>query len=172
MSRLPYPSDLTDAEWGMRGYDGAKKLNGRKRHLLVDVGGLVLRAVVQPANFAVRDGARAVLADLGTRFPAVQHVCVDMGCQEHLVSWAAETLGVTLTVVTRPRRWVRIPVDQDPPWMPSHMPVLPRRWIVECTFAWLGRYRPLSKDNEQLPATEEAWIYAAMTQRRAHRLDC
>lgn len=154
----------------MRGYDGAKKLSGRKRHLLVDTGGLVLQAVVHAANITDRDGARMVLAGVPSTFPALTHVWVDAGYSGQLVPWAEQTLGLTLTVVKRPRRWVRVPSDEEPSLAPPGFPVLPRRWVVERTFAWLGRYRRLSKDYEQLPATEQAWIFAAMTQLMTHRL--
>jgi putative transposase len=86
-----------------------------------------------------------------------------------LLDCAQQTLGVTLTVVKRPQRWVWVLADVEPPPV-SRLTILPRRWVVERTFAWLGRYRRLSKDYEQLPATEEAWIYAAMTQLMVHRL--
>lgn len=130
----------------------------------------MLRAVVQPANVADRDGARRVLQSVPLDFPEVAHVWVDAGYRGQLLSWANETLGLTLTVVPRPRRWVRVPVDQEPPPAPTGFPVLPRRWVVERTFAWLGRYRRLSKDYEQLAATEEAWIFAAMTHLMIRRL--
>ena len=105
-----------------------------------------------------------------TTFPTLAHVWVDAGYRGQLIPWAEETLGLTLTVVQRPRRWVRVPVDQEPPPAPTGFPVLPRRWVVERTFAWLGRYRRLSKDYEHLAATQEAWIFAAMTQLMTHWL--
>ena len=154
----------------MRGYDGAKKLSGRKRHVLVDTGGLVLQAVVHAANVSDREGAQVVLGAVPSRLPSVRQVWVDAGYSGALVPWADHTLGLTLTVVKRPRPWVRVPTDQKPPPAPPGFPILPRRWVVERTFAWLGRYRRLSKDYEQLPSTEEAWIYAAMVQLMTHRL--
>jgi putative transposase len=175
--RTPQPSGAildsqsvkTTGERGCRGYDGAKKLSGRKRHLLVDTGGLILRAVVQPANVADRDGARAVLAPLPELFPTLHHIWADMGYRGYLLPWAQTTLGVQLTIVTRPRRWVRVPAGEAPLPTPP-LTVLPRRWVVERTFAWLGRYRRLSKDYEALAATEEAWIYLAMTRLMLARL--
>jgi putative transposase len=137
--------------------------------LLVDTGGLVLRVVVHPANVADRDGARIMLDRLHAAFPTIERIWVDMGYRGALLEWAQETLGLTLTVVKRPGRWVRVPANQEPPPL-APMTILPRRWVVERTFAWLGRYRRLSKDYEQLPATEEAWIYAAMTQLMVRRL--
>jgi transposase len=81
-----------------------------------------------------------------------------------------QTLGWTVEVVTRPRRWVWLPAGAEPPPMPAGFQVLQRRWVVERTFAWLGRYRRLSQDYEVLPASEEAWISLATTNRLLRRL--
>lgn len=125
--------------------------------------------MVHPANVADRDGARAVLAPLPELFPTLHHVWADMGYRGRLLAWAQTTLGIQFTVVKRPRRWVRVPASEAPTPAPA-LTVLPRRWVVERTFAWLGRYRRLSKDYEYLAATEEAWIYLAMTQLMVRRL--
>lgn len=79
------------------------------------------------------------------------------------MTWLQETVGLTVSVVTRPRRWPWVAEDQEPLPLPTGFSVLPRRWVVERTFAWLGRYRRLSKDYEALPETEEAWIHLAMS---------
>lgn len=92
-----------------------------------------------------------------------------MGYRGRLLAWAQTMLGVQLTIVRRPRRWVRVPAGEAPVPAPP-LTVLPPRWVVERTFAWLGRNRRLSKDYEDLAATEEAWIYAAMTQLMVRRL--
>lgn len=128
------------------------------------------RAVVHPANVADRDGARRGVASLPTVFPEVTQVWLDAGYRGALIPPAKETLGVTITVVRRPRQWVRVPVDQEPPPAPTGFPVRPRRWVGERTVAWLGRYRRLSKDDENLAATEEAWILLAMTHLMTRRL--
>lgn len=145
-------------------------MNGRKRHLLVDTLGLLVRAVVPPADISDRDGAVQVLAGVTVRYPRLAHLWVDAGYQGRAVVWIEQTLGLSVTVVRKPRRWVRCPADEDPPPMPTGFQVLPRRWVVERTFAWLGRYRRLSKDDEALPATEEAWICFAMTSLMLARL--
>lgn len=137
-------------------------MNGRKRHLLVDTGGLLLHVPVHPANLADRDGARAVLADGLARHPTLARVWADVGYAGTLVAWAKQELGLTVTIAKRPSRWVRVPADQEPTPMPAGFTVVPRRWVVERTFGWLGRRRRLSKDYEALPATEEAWIHLAM----------
>ncbi len=145
-------------------------MSGRKRHLLVDTIGLVLKAHVHPANVADRDGAKPLLAALGTTFPRLAHLWADAGYQGRFVTWVTDTLGWTVEIVRKPRRWVRCAIDAEPPPMPAGFQVLPRRWVVERTFAWLGRNRRLSKDYEALAATEEAWIYVAMSRLMVARL--
>lgn len=166
--RQPVGED--DGKRGARGYDGAKKLSGRKRHLLVDTQGLLLRAVVHPANIADRDGALLVLDGQNRRFPRLAHLWVDAGYRGRCKDWIETTLGWTVTVVQRPSRWVWCRADSEPPPAPSGFQVLPRRWVVERTFAWLGRHRRLAKDYEELPATSEAFIYLAMTGLMLRRL--
>jgi putative transposase len=119
---------------------------------------------------ADRDGARALLAPLGAQFPRLAHLWVDAAYQGTFAQWVADALGWTVEVVRKPRRWVWWPADQEPPPLPTGFRVLPRRWVVERTFAWLGRHRRLSKDYEALPETEEAWIYLAMVRLMAARL--
>jgi putative transposase len=145
-------------------------VNGRKRHILVDTIGLLLLVRVHPANVQDRDGAKLLLAGLAERFPRLAMLWVDAAYQGPCAAWITETLGWVVAVVRKPRRWRRGPADQDPPAMPTGFQVLPRRWVVERTFAWLGRYRRLSKDYEVLTATEEAWIYLAMTRLMLVRL--
>ncbi len=89
---------------GGRGYNGAKKRNGRKRHLLVDTDGLVLLAVVHAADVSDRDGARQGLEGIDERYPLVRKLWVDAGYVGKIVEWAAQTLGLSVTVVRRPRR--------------------------------------------------------------------
>jgi transposase len=136
----------------------------------VDTGGLVLKAVVHPADVSDRDGAQIVLAGITDRVPTLRHLWVDAGYQGSAVTWIEQTLGLSVTVVRKPRRWLRCPADQEPPPMPTGFRVLPRRWVVERTFAWLGRYRRLSQDDEALPETEEAWIHLAMSSLMLARL--
>jgi putative transposase len=137
-------------------------LNGRKRYLLVDRGGLVLKAVVHPANVADRDGAGLVLEGLTTQYPTLRHLWVDAGYADKTVAGLGQALGLTVHVVRKSRRWFWCAADQEPPPLPKGFQVLPRRWVVERTLAWLGRYHCLSKDDEDLSTTEEAWISLAM----------
>jgi transposase len=159
----------TSEAGGERGYDSGKRISGRKRHLVVDTQGLILHVLVHPADVHDRRAAEAVLADLRSRYPEVECLFADMGYQG-LTSWLATELGWTLLVVKRPRRWVRVPADQPAPEMPGGFAVLPQRWIVERTFAWLVRNRRLAKDWEGLPATTETWIYLAMSRLMTKRL--
>lgn len=145
-------------------------MSGRKRHILVDTMGLLLAVHVHPANLADREGAKRLLAPLADRFPRLAKLWADAAYQGSCATWIGETLGWVVEVVRKPRRWVWWPADSEPPPMPTGFQVLPRRWVVERTFAWLGRNRRLSKDYEVLPATEEAWIYLAMTRLMVARL--
>ena len=123
----------------------------------------MLTTVVHPADVSDRDGARLVLAGITDPFPPLRPLWVDAGYSGKTVTWISQTLVLSVTVVRKPPRWVWLPADPEPPPMPTGFQVLPRRWVVERTFAWLGRYRRLSKDYEALPATEEAWISLAMS---------
>jgi transposase len=87
-----------------------------------------------------------------------------------LASWLSAELGWTLMIVKRPRRWAWVRADQPPPEMPPGLAVLPKRWIVERTFAWLMRNRRLAKDWERLATTTETWIYLAMSRVMTKRL--
>jgi putative transposase len=144
---------------GPRGYDAGKKVKGRKRHIVVDTLGLLLAVVVHTADIQDRDGARQVLARLADRFPRLQVIWADGGYQgPKLGTWLArQATDWVLDIVHRPTP-------------APGFEVLPKRWIVERTFAWLGRYRRLSKDYEGLPETSETWIQLAMIDRMLHRL--
>ncbi|PVE20197.1 IS5 family transposase [Microvirga sp. KLBC 81] len=159
----------TSEAGGERGYDGGKRISGRKRHLVVDTQGLVLHVLVHPADGHDRRAAEAVLAELRGRYPDVEGLVADMGYQG-LAAWLPAEPGWTLLIVKRPRRWVRVPADQPAPEMPVGFAVLPQRWIGERTFAWLIRNRRLAKDWERLSATTETWIYLAMSRLMTKRL--
>ena len=132
-------------------------MTGRKRHIVVDTLGLLVAVVVHPADIQDRDGAKLVLAKLRDRLPRLRLIWADAGYAGRLVTWVQVQTGWRLAIVRRPRGRQRFEV-------------LPRRWVVERTFGWLGRSRRLSKDYEALPASAEAWIYLAMIQLMLRRL--
>ncbi len=170
---------------GVRGYDGAKKLSGRKRHLLVDVLGLVLRARVHSANLQDRAAVPVVLESVGEEFPCLKHLWADQGYTGAGKEWIEEQLGWTVEIVQHPPtpcgewrpigdvndlatlrfEWVRLP-----PAPKGFRGVLPRRWVAERTFSWFGQSRRLAKEYERLCATSEAMIYATMTRLMVRRL--
>ena len=124
----------------------------------MDTQGLLLAVAVHAADLQDRDGARLVLARLRNRFPRLQHLWADAGhAGPKLETWMRETTDRTLAIVRR----------AEPG---AGFQLLPRRWVVERTFAWLGRHRRLSQDYEGLPDTTEAWIHAAMTGLMLRRL--
>jgi len=148
-------------------------VSGRKRHSLVDTMGLIIKVRVHPADEPDGAGARPLLTALPERLPRLQLIWVDGGYKKAFATWVAETLGWTVTMVQHPDAGLRrvwVGPGQAPPERPSGFRVLPRRWVVERTFAWLGRHRRLSKDYEVLPETEEAWIYLAMSRLMTVRL--
>ncbi len=134
----------------------------------------MLKARVHPADEPDGEGAKPLVAVLKDRLPRLELVWVDGGYKRGFIEWAAATLGWRVEVVQHPdagRRWVWVaPGQEPPPAPPPGFRVLPRRWVVERTFAWLGRNRRLSKDYEGLPAPEEAWIYAASSRLLLRRL--
>lgn len=160
---------------GPRGYDGGKKINGRKRHLLVDTLGLVMAVKVHRADLQDRAGAPLVLNGLGAVFPRMRHVWADAGYTGKLGNTMHKVLGWTLEIVKHPwsgNLWTWAPVDQPPPpiEVPAGFVVLKRRWVVERTFAWLGKSRRMSRDFEALPATSENLVYEVMIRLMLRRL--
>ncbi len=145
-------------------------MSGRKRHQLVDTMGLVLKAVVHTADVADRDGARRVMGGLAEHYPRIRLVWSDRGYNGALAEWMKERLGWVLEIIKPPRRWVRVPEGVEPPPYPKGFIVLPRRWVVERTIAWICRNRRMSRDYEFLAETGEALIHVAMIRLMARRL--
>ena len=144
---------------GVKGFDGGKLVKGRKRHILVDTLGLLIAVVVTPANVQDYHGARPVLEKVKGRCPRLKVVWVD-GIYEKawLITWARTECGWELQVIKR--------TDNTKGFV-----LLPKRWVVERTFAWLGRYRRLSKDYERSTETSEAMIQMAMIHIMLRRLE-
>ncbi len=168
-----------------RGYDGGKKIHGRKRHLLVDTEGLVLKAKVLSAKVPDQDGIKLLLEAARDRLPRLSHLWVDAGYQGRGRRWAKEVLGLSVEVVRKPAKplpeevakiwaeeWVKEgkKVNWERLIPPRGFQVLPRRWVVERTFSWLGQNRRMSKDYERLCASAEAFVYAAMIRLMVRRL--
>ncbi|MFI7449671.1 IS5 family transposase [Nonomuraea sp. NPDC049714] len=139
------------------GYDAGKKLKGQKRHIVVDTLGLLLCVMVTAASVQDRDGAHPVLALLREKFSTIGLIWADGGYAGRLVIWARQVLGLAVTIVKRSddlRGFV----------------VLPRRWVVERTFAWLVRYRRLVRIYERKPEHHEAMIWWATVHQMTRRL--
>jgi putative transposase len=142
---------------GIRGFDSGKRVNGRKRHILVDTLGLLMAVTVTPASVQDPAGARLLLARLTGASKKLRLVWVDGGYRGKLLDWVAERHPFRLRVVLRPKEQ-------------KGFAVLPRRWVVERTFAWLSNHRRLSKDYEAQTSTSEAMIYIAMIRVMVRRL--
>lgn len=141
-----------------RGFDAGKKITGRKRHVLVDPLGLILRVMVLPANIQDRDGARQLLGSFFAQQPRrrVRHIWADGGYAGALIKHAHRWWGCAVEIVKR--------CDLHT------FKVLPRRWVVERTFGWLGRYRRLNRDYERQAKTGETMVYLAMIRLMLARL--
>lgn len=141
-----------------RGYDAGKKVNGRKRHILVDTLGLVLLVLVLPANIQDRDAARHLLRTFFGQQSRrhLKHLWADGGYGGAWVVWALKLWRCTVEIVKRTEAHT--------------FRVLPRRWVVERTFGWLGRYRRLSRDYERQAQTGETMVYLAMIRLMLARL--
>jgi putative transposase len=150
---------IRSAEGGEeRGYDAGKKITGRKRHLAVDTLGFVLAVVVHAAAWQDHDGASFVLVRLRQQFRKLKIVFADSAYGRNgLPEWVRQVCGWSLQTVLRP-------VGR------KGFVVLPKRWVVERTFAWLVRYRRHSKDYERLPETSETMIYITMINLMSRRL--
>lgn len=154
---LDSQSVKTTAVPGCRGFDKAKLIKGRKRHLLVDTTGLLMAVAVTPASVQDRDGARLLLSRLGGACKKLRRIWVDGAYRGQLLDWVAERFHFRLQVVLRPEEQ-------------KGFAVLPRRWVVERTFAWLNHYRRLSKDYEGQEATSETMTYIVMIRLMLRRL--
>src|SRR4029450_4804981 len=132
-----------------RGFDAAKKVNGRQRHLAVDTLGLLLAIVVTAASVQDRDGARPLLCRLRLGGRGILLVWADAADAGRLVTWARSALRLRLVIVRRR--------------LAHAFEVLPRRWVIERTFAWLSRYRRTGRDYERLPAHHQAMVQWALT---------
>ncbi len=143
----------TTESGGPRGYDAGKKTKGRKRHIVTDTDGNLLGLVTHSADIQDRDGAPVVIAQARESFPTLAHIFADGGYAGTKLKGALkETAGPTVEIVRRP------------PGVTGFV-VIARRWVVERTFAWLGRCRRLAKDWEASIASADAWVLIAAIRR-------
>jgi putative transposase len=156
---LDSQSVKSDCHGGPVGYDAAKKIKGRKRHVLVDSLGLLLSVCVTPADVPEREGAQMLLGPVLAFFAWMKKVWVDGGYTgEAFAKWVQSIKpGVEVEVVKRSD-------DME------GFKVLPKRWVVERTFAWLMRNRRLARDYEKTTSSAESWVYIAMIRLQARRL--
>jgi transposase len=139
-----------------RGFDAGKKVNGRKRHIAVDTLGLLLVVLVTAASVQDRDAARPLLWRLRVKLRRIRLVWADAGYAGKLVVWAATALGLRVDIIRRR--------------LAHAFEVLPRRWVVERTFAWISRHRRTVRDYERLPDHHRAMVTWAMTTVTTRRL--
>ncbi len=132
-----------------RGYDAAKKINGRKRHIAVDTTGLLLVVLITSGAVQDRDAARLLLSGLRACFPTVTMIWADGGYAGQLVAWATATLRLAITIVRK--------LAGQTTFQPR-----PRRWVVERTFSWINRCRRTVRDYERLPDHHAAMVQWAM----------
>jgi putative transposase len=142
---------------GLRGYDAGKNVKGIKRHILVDTLGLMLAVVVTAASVSDPAGARQLLSGLGGFCKNLRKIWADGTYRGELLNWVAARFRFRIEPVLRPEGQ-------------KGFQVLPRRWVVERTFAWLDANRRLSKDYEALTDTSTTMIYIAMTRLLIRRL--
>lgn len=141
---------------GTKGYDGGKKINGRKRHIAVDTLGFLIACAVHPASVQDYDGIEGVLDKVKQRFPRLRQLYADsIYAYKNTVLVVWIIWRFVLEIVKRPTGGFQL---------------VPKRWIVERTFAWLGRNRRLSKDYERSLQVSETWVYLGMTKLMLRRL--
>ena len=151
-------SAKTTEAGGPRGYAAEKKTKGRKRHILTDTGGLLLAAIVHPANIQDRDGAVPLMTSLHGLYPWLKHIIFDSGYSgEKLKAALVELGGWTSEVVRRPKD-------------ANGFVLLPRRWVVERTLGWFNRCRRLAKDFEATIESATAWLYISHVKLLSRRL--
>ena len=167
MGIIDSQSVKTTEQGGPRGKDAHKKVNGRKRHLVVDTLGMVVSAVVHSAGIQDRDGAKLVLKKMVGRFPRLKKILADGIYNGGIAEWAKQVGGWILELVVHPKTEGKAADSKEP----KKFEVLPWRWIVERTFAWLGRYRRMSKDYEGSEEASESWIYVSMIHLILRRLE-
>ena len=159
----------TTESGGPRGYDAGKKINGRKRHIITDTQGLLVGAIVHTADVQDRDGAPDVLASIRHSFPWLRHVFADGGAVYPERLQGSRRAGDKLrAALTKIGQWTLQIIKRSD--RAKGFELLPRRWVVERTFARLGRNRRLAKDFERTIESATAWLYLASIQLMTRRI--
>ena len=150
----------TTQSGGPRGYDAGKRIKGRKRHILTDTEGNLVHALIHTADIQDRDGAPLLLAEIIHRFPWLRHLFADGGYAGDKLKAALRRLGKwSIEIIKRSDA-----AKACPELRRRGFELLPRRWVVERTLAWLNRNRRLAKDFEQTIASATAWLFIASVQ--------
>jgi putative transposase len=152
-----HPEREDDGKGGPRGWDAAKKVKGRKRHVGVDTSGLLLGVIVHAADIQDADGAGDLLRRLKRLYPRLKVVFADSAYDRLAALLACFLLGLTLVVIRRLAG-------------SKGFVLLPRRWVAERTLGWLGRWRRLAREYEELPEVSETMVKLAMIRLMLHRL--
>jgi putative transposase len=152
-----HPERENDGKGGPRGWDAAKKVKGRKRHVAVDTCGRLLGVIVHAADIQDADGAGDLLRRLKRLYPWLKVVFADSAYDRLAALLACFLLGLTLVVIRRLAGT-------------KGFVLLPRRWVAERTLGWLGRWRRLAREYEELPEVSETMVKLAMIRLMLHRL--
>jgi putative transposase len=168
-----------DGKRGPRGYDGGKRVNGRKRHILVDTNGFLLKVLIHSADVLDSQGGISLLTPVIGQFPRLAHVWADGGYKKPCIEWVKQHLAWSVQIVKRGRkregvmdelaRLLLTPTEYDPVYGDGFR-VLPWRWIVERTFALFNPWPRLNKDYELLPLTSQTHLYVVMSRLMLRRL--
>ncbi len=125
-----------------------KNIKGRKRHVIVDTNGFVLRVLVHAADISESEGGTWLLNEHRDALKSLDILRVDQGYKQMFLDWVSKYMSCTVEVIEKPKDQVGFAV-------------VPKRWVVERTFGWLGRYRQLSKEYDRRPESTEGWVYLA-----------
>jgi len=165
----------TSPQGGPKGFDAFKKVKGRKRHLVVDVLGLVLAVLILPANVQDRDGAHPAVAAAKAKCPGLNKLYLDAAYGGDCAERLRQQYGLDVEVVRRPNAkgaWTH-PLQEPQPVTQAQgppFPILPRRWVVERTNAWVERPRRLSKDYDRRLEVSGAWVWLSQARLLLRRI--
>lgn len=162
----------TSAQGGPKGFDAGKKVKGPKRHLVVDMLGLLLAGLVHRANVQDRDGAQPVVQKAVEKYPSLQKLFVDGGYAGECAQALRQTYKLDVEVVRKPSQAGAWSCAQLALFAPAPKPfvILPRRWVVERTHSWIEKPRRLSKDYDRRLDVSTSWIWLAETRILLQRL--